>query len=103
MTFARAHIGERAAVPKTIRIIPAMPLTAVGKIFKPELKLREVEDSLAEALHSAGVPPVAVQARSDPTQGIRVDVVLAEGADLQLAQRALGQFPLQFLLTAGHR
>ena len=56
MSFAREHIGERAAVPKAIRIVPAMPLTGVGKIFKPELKQREIEDSLSEALRDAGVP-----------------------------------------------
>jgi fatty-acyl-CoA synthase len=33
------EITERAAIPRTIRIIETMPLTAVGKIFKPDLRL----------------------------------------------------------------
>jgi fatty-acyl-CoA synthase len=98
MTFARDHIGERAAVPKAIRIVPAMPLTGVGKIFKPTLKLRETEDALIEALRSAGVPFASVKARNDPSLGTLVDVALAEGADRQLARSALGQFALQFRL-----
>jgi fatty-acyl-CoA synthase len=65
MAFARNHIGERAAVPKAIRIVPAMPLTGVGKIFKPELKLRETEDALSEALRSANVAFAMVKATSD--------------------------------------
>ena len=101
MTFARAHIGERAAVPKAIRIVPAMPLTAVGKIFKPALALREVANSLAEALRSAGVPLVSIEARNDPAHGIVADVVLDESASSQLAQRVLGQFALQCRLTGG--
>ena len=102
MAFALAHIGERAAVPKAIRIIPAMPLTAVGKIFKPELKLREAEDALAEVLRSAGVPLVSMKARNEPAQGTLVEVVLDERADLQLARRLLGRFPLHFRMAAAH-
>lgn len=98
MTFARDHIGERAAVPKAIRIVTAMPLTGVGKIFKPALKLRETEDALSEALRSAGVPFASVKARNDPAHGTLVDVGLAEGADRQLARTALGQFALQLRL-----
>jgi fatty-acyl-CoA synthase len=93
LSFAREHIGERAAVPKAIRIVPALPLTGVGKIFKPELKLRETEDALSEVLRSAGVALVSVKARNDPSRGTCVDVSLAEGADRDLAGRLLGQFP----------
>jgi len=39
MAHCRSEITERAAIPRTVRIIEAMPLTAVGKIFKPDLRL----------------------------------------------------------------
>jgi fatty-acyl-CoA synthase len=39
MGHCRSEIAERAAIPRTVRIIEAMPLTAVGKIFKPDLRL----------------------------------------------------------------
>lgn len=38
MEFARNNIGERAAVPKEIIIIDQIPLTPVGKVFKPALR-----------------------------------------------------------------
>jgi len=38
LDWARTHIGERAAVPKAIYITNQIPLTTVGKIFKPALK-----------------------------------------------------------------
>jgi fatty-acyl-CoA synthase len=38
LNWARDNIGERAAVPKEIVIIDKIPLTPVGKIFKPALK-----------------------------------------------------------------
>jgi fatty-acyl-CoA synthase len=37
--FAQARIPERAAAPREIHVIEAMPLTQVGKIFKPALRL----------------------------------------------------------------
>lgn len=36
--FAREHIPERAAAPVEVVILPAMPLTGVGKVFKPQLR-----------------------------------------------------------------
>jgi len=36
--FAREHVPERAAVPVYVEILEKMPLTAVGKIFKPDLR-----------------------------------------------------------------
>jgi fatty-acyl-CoA synthase len=93
LRFAAERIGERAAVPKAIRIVAAMPLTAVGKIFKPELKLREIADALGEALRDANVPVRAVSASADPDHGTHVDVALGDGANAGLARSVLGRFP----------
>lgn len=38
MEFAKNNIGERAAVPKEIIIVDEIPLTPVGKVFKPALR-----------------------------------------------------------------
>ncbi|MCA1552723.1 AMP-binding protein, partial [Bradyrhizobium sp. BRP19] len=38
LAFLKAEIAERAALPRQVNIIETMPLTAVGKIFKPALK-----------------------------------------------------------------
>jgi fatty-acyl-CoA synthase len=39
LEHCRCEMTERAAVPIAVRIMEAMPLTAVGKIFKPALRL----------------------------------------------------------------
>ncbi len=38
VNWAQNNIGERAAIPKDVIIIDQMPLTSVGKIFKPALR-----------------------------------------------------------------
>jgi len=42
MAHMQAHIAERAALPKAIYILDEMPLTAVGKLFKPALVCDEI-------------------------------------------------------------
>lgn len=99
LDFARRHIGERAAVPKAIRIVPAMPLTAVGKIFKPALQLRETEDAVVGVLREAAVSAASVRALMDPAQGLGVEVALAEEADRERARGVLGRLSLRVCLT----
>ncbi len=49
LAYAAEHIHERAAVPKEVHFIDTMPVTAVGKIYKPELRNRLIrEQALAE-------------------------------------------------------
>ena len=38
MAWCSERIGERAARPKHIEILPELPKTAVGKVFKPDLR-----------------------------------------------------------------
>jgi fatty-acyl-CoA synthase len=99
LAFIKDHMGERAAMPRAIRIIPAMPVTGVGKIFKAALKHREIEDSLSHALRDAGVQIGSIKACSDPRYGTRVQVSLVESADPELARQVLGQFPFPFWLS----
>jgi fatty-acyl-CoA synthase len=44
------HVYERPATPKRVTILEAMPTTAIGKIYKPTLRLRALETKLAELL-----------------------------------------------------
>jgi len=43
MAFVKDHIDERPAMPKEIIFLDEMPLTAVGKVFKPKLRWEQVE------------------------------------------------------------
>jgi fatty-acyl-CoA synthase len=45
-----SKIGERAAVPRRVTVIDVMPMTAIGKIFKPALRQRALEQAYTDAL-----------------------------------------------------
>ena len=68
LEHAAAHIPERAAVPKDAWIIDAIPLTAVGKTFKPALRfdaIARVYQAAVDELH----PAVRVEVLSDDKAG----------------------------------
>ncbi|HTT42676.1 MAG TPA: AMP-binding protein [Steroidobacteraceae bacterium] len=54
LAHCRREISERAAVPREVRIIDAMPLTAVGKIFKPALRRDATERCVRRVLLELG-------------------------------------------------
>ncbi len=59
------RIAERPAVPKRVTVIDAMPMTAIGKIHKPTLRLRAIETKLGEMLAALTSAIVTVQGRDD--------------------------------------
>ncbi len=68
LEHAAAHIPERAAVPKDAWIIDAIPLTAVGKTFKPALRfdaIARVYQAAVDELH----PDVRVEVLGDDKAG----------------------------------
>lgn len=97
--FLAKEITERAALPKQVRIIEEMPLTAVGKIFKPALKIRETKDALESALRAAGVATHSLEIVDDKSRGLVASVALEEGASAEVARQVLGRFPFAFTVN----
>lgn len=96
LEHAAAHIPERAAIPKNAWIVDAIPLTAVGKTFKPALRfdaIARVYQSDLAALH----PAIRVEVLSDDQAGqlahVHVpnqDEALASAIGERLAGYAVG-------------
>ena len=61
LNYARAHIGERAAIPKEIVIVDKIPLTSVGKIFKPALRWDAIQRVYAGELAGLGNMALSVE------------------------------------------
>ena len=85
--WAAGRVPEPAAAPKRVDVIDAIPVTEVGKPFKPELRRRAAEDAARDALAGRAT---AVTARLDDGQV----VITVQGADDAAVQAALGPFAL---------
>jgi fatty-acyl-CoA synthase len=91
LEWAAKTIGEPAARPRRIYAIPAIPVTAVGKHFKPALAADAARRVVAEALHHAGVLAAAEPTVTPGDGGL---VVTVPGADPGQVQSALTGLPL---------
>ncbi|MCA8276090.1 acyl-CoA synthetase [Burkholderia sp. AU30280] len=101
--FMQLEITERAALPKHVRIVEAIPLTGVGKIFKPELKRRETRDALREALAQGGAPGASIDVTTNESGGMSVSVELSDAGLEPAARLVLGRFPFAFSISIAAR
>jgi fatty-acyl-CoA synthase len=96
--FARERVAERAAAPAEVRVLGQMPLTAVGKIFKPALREIAAKDALEVAIASLpGMEGVRVEVAAHPKHGALATVrvgALAPEAEAALRQ-LLGRFQIK--------
>jgi fatty-acyl-CoA synthase len=91
--FAHLHISERAAVPKRIEILEALPLTAVGKIFKPALQQREIARVVQQEAGRLGLADIAVEVVQDNRRG--PVACIRAGTDQEILAPLLGRYSFQ--------
>jgi len=95
--FARAHISERAATPAEVVIVPTMPLTAVGKVFKPQLRYQAAQLAFERLARSVLGPAanVVVEVGPHPEHGT-VATIKTDGAGSEaLARLRTALMPFQ--------
>lgn len=72
MAHAEARVAERAAVPKHLEILPELPKTAVGKVFKPDLRKRAISRVYNDRLAAAGLAARVAEVVEDRKRGLVV-------------------------------
>ena len=92
-----AQLSERAAIPKEVIIIDALPLTAVGKTFKPALVMREIENVVRNEADQLGIDLDAVTVEQDNKLGIVANVTLASDKH-QVLNEALALYTFKMQL-----
>lgn len=92
MAHARSHIHERAAVPKVIEIVAELPKTAVGKVFKPDLRRLAITRVYNEALAGAGLALRVDAVVEDKKRGLVARIGRAEGVEDSAVTAVLGEF-----------
>ncbi|MBU2548772.1 MAG: acyl-CoA synthetase [Proteobacteria bacterium] len=109
LDFLKKEVGERAAVPRDVIVIDQMPLTPIGKIFKPALvrdairRTCEIElaalGGLAESIEVAVEPDKVLGSLANirimPAAGASPADVEAEAGDI------LGRFTFKYRIRIG--
>ena len=92
IAYAQTHIHERAAVPKHIEILPELPKTAVGKVFKPDLRRMAITRIYDAALAEAGIAARVAEVVEDKKRGLVARLSRSGPVDQARVQEVLGGF-----------
>ena len=111
LAFTAARVDEAPAKPRSVSIIEHMPMTNVGKIYKPELRAmaasRVVAATVAQVCGELGAPPAAwprVRSEGESLVQVRIDAAAAGALAAPLQARirtALEALPFKTQVLAG--
>jgi len=97
--FAKARITERAASPIRVEILDVMPVTAVGKIFKPTLRQLATKHAYENALSDVNIAS-SIHVENDSVTGLKAHVNISDHNQKEKARDILGAFPIAFEINA---
>ncbi|MFU8863372.1 MAG: acyl-CoA synthetase [Rhodobacterales bacterium] len=66
----KVHVHERAAQPRFVEVLSELPKTAVGKVFKPDLRKRAITRVYNAALEEAKLNATVVEVIDDKKRGL---------------------------------
>jgi len=92
LDFVKGRITERAAMPKRVEILDELPKTAVGKIFKPDLRRRAITRVYDDALAEAGLAARVVDVQEDRKLGLVAHLERTGAVDHEAVTQTLGQY-----------
>ncbi len=91
LAHCRTHVKERAAIPKHVTILDELPKTAVGKVFKPDLRKEAISRIYDSAMAQAGLAARVTEVLDDKKRGLVAQVQPNGSADTEISQ-VLGAF-----------
>jgi fatty-acyl-CoA synthase len=105
--WVRERSPERAAVPVSIHLVDPMPLTGVGKVFKPALRWDAARRSAERMLADLSLPGLRVEAGAHPVHGNLITVAVRgvpadarDGVSRRVAER-LGPLTMRHEVAFG--
>ncbi|MDJ0824891.1 MAG: acyl-CoA synthetase [Rhodobacter sp.] len=92
LAYARENIAERAAYPKHLEILGELPKTAVGKVFKPELRKSAIKRVYDGALSHADLAAEVAEVVEDKKLGLVAKVKKTGDVEEAKVKEVLGKF-----------
>lgn len=88
LDYLKKEVGERAAVPKAVFILDQVPLTPVGKVFKPALRWEATKRVCEAELGTLGdcARSVEVTVSEDEVHGSSVNVTIERNPDASITE-----------------
>ncbi|MGB2078896.1 MAG: AMP-binding enzyme, partial [Vibrio sp.] len=95
--FGKSHIPERAAVPKEVHFIDQVPVTAVGKVFKPTLRDKTTLEVVQHELSLLNIEASDVSVEQDKQYGQCVHIH-CDRSEHSKIEHQIGQYAFKLCL-----
>lgn len=102
-SFAAPLFAERPAVPKRIYIVPAIPMTAVGKVYKPALRAQAARMGLQAQLALRQLDARVRVEVDEVASGMTVRFIVADAAAEAAVRELMQPFALSFSVVRGEQ
>ena len=86
-----AEMSERAAIPKRIEFVDAMPLTAVGKVYRPSLRQSISEQVVRETLTNASIA-ASVESELEKKRGLVIRISVDDKSKVDEAKNLIEDY-----------
>ena len=97
--FGQKTIAERPAFPKAIFVVDELPMTAIGKVFKPELRAQAIRWALESRLAKHALSD-RVEIRIQPTsKGVSVSMFAEDDATVAAINDIMAPLSLNYQLS----
>ena len=91
-------VSEPAALPKYVAILPDLPVTPVGKIYKPALRVLATKRAIESALSGAGLAASAFEIAASEVEAL---IYVGSEQAAATAKRALQGMPIRYDIRQG--
>jgi fatty-acyl-CoA synthase len=99
LAFITPLIAERPALPKRIHIVAAVPMTAVGKVYKPQLRVLATRHAMAALLAQHGLVQLVEVDVEETAGGLAVRYTTTDPATQAAIRELMKPFALIFSIT----
>jgi len=91
LSFVEKYISERPAMPRHIFVIDNLPMTAVGKVFKPQLRCDATRRVIESILLSIRNCKVLIDVQPDVKVGLVARIRISDHADFRAVQAEIAE------------
>ncbi len=97
LEFANEKIDNRIAVPVHLEILDELPKTAVGKVFKPDLRKRAIDRVLRARLSDEGLNASVASVKEVSKLGLTASIAVADPAARDEVAAILSEYPVRWV------
>ena len=99
VAFAAPLIAERPAMPKRIHIVPSLPMTAVGKVYKPALRAQAARQALLAQLEAKALGASVRVVVNESVGGLAVGFFVCDATAESAVRELMKPFALTYTVT----